>query len=198
MSTVMIGGPPPEWEARSVEKKLEFLARKIANAPGMGGETNSMALGGILAVLSMMKVDSSSFFLDLGCGYGMPVFAAKLAFRAKTADGIDYNKHAVDFAVARRQELFPEVRRMSFMHGDILEMDSLPCGLTHVYMADTAYPPTVMNKLIELLNANDEWTYLASNNVVTEDLAGATLIGSVQTRLSGSNNSRKMKVFYRA
>ena len=102
-------------------------------------------------------------FIDLGCGCGLPVFAASLL--AGSARGVDIVANVIKFCQTACRSL--SIENAEFIHGDIFDQDL--SDFSFVYLAATTFPPPVRKRLVDKLRETRPGTRIVS---VTHPIKG--------------------------
>ena len=158
---------------------------------------NAMQLKGLHLILTSMQLDGADF-VDLGSGIsgmGMPCFAAKLVFNARSSTGLEQLITNVDWCNTCAQKLPPSFRPV-FVSGDILNVEHLNCA-TRIYAFDAVYLPLVQQKIVALVEASTEWEYFATCQPNLEQRLGARVILKKGFQLAGNSGSSRTMVVYR-
>lgn len=116
------------------------------------GELTIGSFNKILAQFERLGMTSSSTFLDIGSGYGRPVFHAAIKMGVR-AHGIEY----IPMRVQKSQEFIPRIEKIwpgvsalvSFAHGDITKETAL--NFDFIYFYDIRNGPELIKPLEELL-----------------------------------------------
>ena len=118
------------------------------------GGQNSCQFACLFRVLSAMKLQPTSVFCDLGCGFGAPCVAARELFNVDRVRGLDYNDACISF-IERNRTDWHWLPTDSFERRDLmsLQMDDL-ADVTHIFMFDAVFTAATTNHIAALLNSN--------------------------------------------
>lgn len=144
------------------------------------------------------KMNSSSHFVDLGAGFGKPVFGAG------TATGIEAFESRFTISQQALQQFsseIPKTTRIQFLNRNLLQPDpSLYHDFTHVYIFDSAFDPKTFHAIAKNL-VGGSMNVLVSGESAKHwadwGLSDLTCTHSISLDLCFKGRSRRLNVFTR-
>jgi hypothetical protein len=154
-----------------------------------------------------LRLGSLSHFVDLGSGFGLPVFGALAQSPARIATGIELigSRHRVSLNIledADVQRLLPSGAIVNFVHGDVTKQDVWQqTNFSHVFTFDAAFTEETCEAIARALLSQPTWKVFISSRSVKywadhglEDIA---LLASFAVTMRVSGEKRTLYAFKR-
>lgn len=196
---------PAESPIKRAGKNVQHLYRVIQKSTGaVGGYGHNGPVYGEITMGTFQKVvdalalhtgfDASSSFIDIGSGLGKPNMHVALNPGVKMSYGVELEELRYQLSMHNLRFVMNEVLDMRekvvyFNHKDATEMKNFG-DMTHVYMFDVGFPPSVLTSLANAFNCSANVQALVSfqrpDRVISMYGFAVTLVDQIQTRMNGS------------
>jgi hypothetical protein len=151
------------------------------------------------------RLCSDSWFVDLGSGFGLPVFSALAASDVRCVTGVELMSSRLGISrviLADVKRLLPAGSNVQFIHGDITKpSDWATQRFTHVFSFDAAFTDATCTAIAQGLLALQSWTVFISSRRKDQwarwGLADLTILAKVAVSMRTSSEQRTLFVFKR-
>ena len=133
-------------------------------------------------------IDEKTVILDLGSGSGKTVTKFATVLNC-SAVGIECDKLRHECSMVNLSTILKHVDvNITFIHGDIETYFESFNGYSIIYMFDTAYPPKIIQKIMELFNKSNSIKAIVCNSKLDKIGFNVTLFRSLGSLTAGNTN----------